>query len=600
MADQGGDADEHQLIEQIRNRWAQERESTAMTMASHIVNLAQAFERESSIYAALTDGVILTDASGIIHRVNDAIASLTGRDASSLINTPLADLIEDGTQLDADVLPAILRDNSVRGLLFQLHREAGPPIPVSVNASVLRRPHLHARVDLVFFTRDMREAQRRIAAEANAEAERRKADEITAALADLENANRELAKSRERLLHSDRLAAIGQMAASLAHEVNNPAAFVVANLTLMQEVVEQLKQQLMEPASAPAIPSSRSSQFEGALEQLGEMLSENLYGMNRIRTLMNDLRMFSRVDRTSVSWVNINDLVDISCNMVRNELRHRGKLIKDLGDVPKIPADAGRLAQVLVNLLVNAAHAIREGSAESNEIRIATRLEDASIIVTVADTGCGMTPVVLERIFEPFFTTKGRRQGTGLGLSLSAEIVRSHSGEIRVESVPGKGTRFEIVVPLKTGLVVEPKQPARRSPQLGKPISARVLVIDDEPLIAKSMQRMLSQHGEVIVRNNGSDALELLRVDRNFDVIICDVMMPDIDGPQVYAALRELAPGMEDRVLFCSGGAFTARTYEFLESIGNRCLDKPVDVDVLQSAIASVRSVAPDAPSDDR
>jgi CheY-like chemotaxis protein len=211
------------------------------------------------------------------------------------------------------------------------------------------------------------------------------------------------------------------------------------------------------------------------------------------------------------------------------------------------------------------------------------------IQVTIADTGCGMPDSVRSRIFEPFFTTKSREQGTGLGLTLCADIVRRHSGEIRVKSEPGKGSVFEVVLPSDTGLVFS-ERPEPRSDAPAPSQRARVLVIDDEEILLKAYRRMLAAKHDVVVVRGGADALELLRRDANFDVVLCDLMMPDVDGKSVYEALSLLSPGLARRLIFCSGGAYSSRLGDFVAALPNVTLDKPFTADALAQAVATART----------
>lgn len=367
-----------------------------------------------------------------------------------------------------------------------------------------------------------------------------------------------------RLLHADRLASIGQLAAGVAHEINNPSTFIHSNLELLTDAVEELL--------------SSHPELTERLREMKEMLSDSLAGAIRISGIVRDLSSFSRIERDDVGDVNVNDVVEVACSIAHNEIRHRAKLIKRLGEVPLIAADRPKLIQVVINLLVNAAQAIESGNAEQNSVTVTTFVRDSCIVIAVEDTGCGIPAHQVRRIFEPFFTTKDREVGTGLGLSISAETVRRHRGELEVTSVRGEGTRFEIVLPEDTGLSSDvPQSPAREG---GEVIltrrRARILLIDDEALLRKAVRRILEPAHTVVEAPTGRDALILLSASESFDVIICDLMMPELDGPSFYERVGALHPRLLDRLVFLTGGAFTPRAKEFVASASPLVLEKPI------------------------
>ncbi len=403
---------------------------------------------------------------------------------------------------------------------------------------------------------------------------------------------------QDQLEHSERLAAMGQMAAGVAHEVNNPAAFVMANLTVVQTDYLENIQRCMNELHKLAQNGTKEAyeQFKevteryGAERLLAEMkviVSENLEGMSRVCSIVRDLKNFSRIEKEVVERVHPNEVVNAACALVHNQVRFKAKLIKDLGSPSKIAADPGKLTQVVMNLLLNAAQAMPEGSHKDNFIRVRTSERDGQVVISVSDSGAGIPDAIKARIFEPFFTTKGKNKGTGLGLSLCADIVRQHKGDIKVFSIVGKGSRFEAAFPIDTGLVpAEPKlKPSAVSVQL-KPL--RILLIDDEEMLLRAYRRVLSTKHEVFTVNGGAEAIEHLRTRQAYDVVICDLMMPQVDGIKVYDAIRELAPHLLDRLLFCSGGAFTDRMKGFADSVSTPVLEKPVKPDALRSAIASI------------
>jgi signal transduction histidine kinase/FixJ family two-component response regulator len=371
---------------------------------------------------------------------------------------------------------------------------------------------------------------------------------------------------RDRLAHTERLAAIGQLAAGVTHEINNPATYVVANLTTMLDVLTALE---LDPSSG--------EDTRAKLRELGDMVKENLDGMSRIRSITNDLRTFARIDSQEVTLVDLNECVVSACKIAFSEIRQRAHLIQALADVRHIPGSRGKLAQVVTNLLVNAAQAIPEGNVEDHRVTVRTGETGEEIWLQVEDTGRGIPPQIRAKIFDPFFTTKARSQGTGLGLALCADIVRQHQGTITVLSKPEGGTCFEVRLPLDTQL--KPSLPAPTHsqvvPRVRKSRRLRVLLIDDEPLVLRSLRRMLSEH-LVDTAQSGTEALQLLQTKQDYDLIFCDLMMPEMDGTVVHAEIERRMPELLDRLVFCSGGAFTARTKQFLEQTKRPLVEKPL------------------------
>jgi CheY-like chemotaxis protein len=323
------------------------------------------------------------------------------------------------------------------------------------------------------------------------------------------------------------------------------------------------------------------------------MVDDNLTGIERIASIVRDLRTFSRIEQDDVQDVMVNEIVDVACNLAYADVRHCARLVKELSRLPPVQAEPGKLAQVLTKLLVNAAHAIKEGSADDNEIRVSTRLDGEMVVVAVQDTGSGISKDALARIFEPFDATESREQGAGLGLSLCADIVRMHGGSISATSEEGRGSRFEVRLPRAKERddqrSVVSSVPVAVPPGEGH-LRARVLVIDDDVAVLRAYRRMLAPRHDVVLASGGAEGLHTLEKDEGFDLVLCDVMMPQLDGPMVYEALEARAPRLLEKVVFCSGGAFTPRAKEFLASIQNPFVSKPIDPVALESIIQKTRA----------
>ena len=244
-------------------------------------------------------------------------------------------------------------------------------------------------------------------------------------------AEQERVRLEEQLLLADRMACMGTLAAGVAHEINNPLTYVLSNVELVQQRL----------ARSSGDPAALRELCAGALEEARE-------GAERVRRIVRQLRLFTRVEDEGVTPVSARAVLELAVAMAGPELRHRARLRWELPQVPAVMADEGRLGQVLLNLVVNAAQAIPEGNVEGNEIHLFTaRAPDGRVVIGVHDSGPGIPAEVLPRIFDPFFTTKEVGKGTGLGLSISYKIAESHGGKLQVQSRPGAGTRFTLLLP---------------------------------------------------------------------------------------------------------------------------------------------------------
>jgi len=370
-----------------------------------------------------------------------------------------------------------------------------------------------------------------------------------------------------RLLLTDRMASVGTLAAGVAHEINNPLAYVIANIDSAAGELRRL--------SSPALARTLAA------------LAEAQEGAERVRRIVFDLKTFSRADDAARERVDLREVVESSINLAMNEIRHRARLTRDLGPVPRVEANAGRLGQVVVNLLVNAAQAIPEGAADQNEIRVRTRTDDAgNALLEVEDTGPGMPPEIKHRIFDPFYTTKPIGEGTGLGLTICHGIVSELGGCIEVDSEVGAGSMFRVVLP-RTEPSDRPEPKSSTAPTSTDVRRGRVLVIDDEPMIGRAVQLMLEGAHDVTTLVSAREALERLVAREDYDVIVCDLMMPEMTGMDLHAAVVEKRPEIAERFVFLTGGAFTPRARAFLERTPNALLEKPFETTALLEAIAA-------------
>ena len=378
----------------------------------------------------------------------------------------------------------------------------------------------------------------------------------------------ERSRMQEQLLISDRMASVGTLAAGVAHEINNPLACVVANVDLAARAVVERAEKL-----------GLMAEFSDVRDELHDARE----AIERIRNIVRDLKIFSHSEEDKTGPVDIQRVMESTLRMAWNEIRHRARLVKNYGKTPPVQASESRLGQVFLNLVVNAAQAIAEGHAENNEIRISTSVDPAgSVVIEIADTGPGMPPEVLGRLFTPFFTTKPVGAGTGLGLSICHRIVTGFGGSIDVKSEVGKGTAFRIALPPARAEV--PAEAPNVTLDMGARRRGRILVVDDEPMIAKVVQRALSTEHEVVI-GTAEEALNRIGAGERFDVILCDLMMPQMTGMDLHAELSRVAREQADRMIFLTGGAFTTGARAFLDETPNQRIEKPFDTLHLRALI---------------
>jgi CheY-like chemotaxis protein len=357
----------------------------------------------------------------------------------------------------------------------------------------------------------------------------------------------------------------------IRHDFNNAQTLIVYALARIAEEADVLA------AGAPMTP---------AIDRLLEQARE---GVDRVRSIVRDLKMFSRPDEEAATALDVWRVLESAINLTSSEIHHRARLTTDRGSVPAVLASEARLAQVFVNLLVNAAHAIPEGAAERNEIAVATRTDDAGrAIVEVRDTGVGIPPALVARLFDPFFTTKPVGQGTGLGLSICHGIVTALGGELTVESAPGRGSTFRVALP-GTGGPTEPEPaPVAPTPAATAARRARILVIDDDPRIGDAVRESLASENDVVAVTNALAGLQLLERREHFDLILCDLMMLAMTGMDLHDELTRRDSSQAARMSFLTGGAFTPRAQAFLDEIPNPRLEKPFDPQGLRRFVRSL------------
>ncbi len=402
------------------------------------------------------------------------------------------------------------------------------------------------------------------------------------------------AQAEARLAQSERMASLGRIAAAAAHEINNPLSYVANNLEYALEGLSAV------PGSEPAIA-----------------LGEALGGVRRIQRVVADLKAYSRPTGASGLEADVHRALRAALKMAEGHANEGIRLELALDEVPPVRGDETRLAQVFLNLLVNASQALSAGRAEGNRIVVRARPEGTHVLVEIEDSGVGMTGEQAGRVGEPFYTTKA--EGMGLGLAVCQSILAQAGGGLSFESKPGRtiarvqldaiggptakgaaatgaaagaggGTAGDGAAAAAAGGVTAAAEgggtagdgaaPAGEATPPGDGAAgegpAQVLVVDDEAMVARAIQRCLRGHA-VRIAPNGRVALAILDAGERFDLVLCDLMMPELSGMDVYDAVRQRHPHLLDRIVFMSGGTFTERAQEFRASVPNAFLEKPLE-----------------------
>jgi nitrogen-specific signal transduction histidine kinase/CheY-like chemotaxis protein len=381
-------------------------------------------------------------------------------------------------------------------------------------------------------------------------------------------------RSSKRWPTAERMASLGRLAAGVAHEINNPLAYVLGSVELIERAFAEIG--VLHPGAA---------RTEEIIFGARAALSNAKDGVERIRSIVKDLTTFSRAVPESRHPVDVEAVLESTLKLTWNELRHRARVIKSFGGVPELLGDESRLAQVFVNLILNASQAIPEG--RQGVLRISTASEGGKVTISIEDDGIGIAPEDLPHVFEPFFTTKTGGGGPGLGLAICRNIVTALGGAITVASVPEAGSRFTVTL-LAAGADEASAAGNRARSRERVKSRARILIIDDEPLLGQTLRFAFQDKHDVEVAASGREALDRLAKDATFDLVLCDLMMPDVSGEHVYRAVSENSPGLLPRFVFMTGGAFTERAQEFLAHFAGRQLEKPFNIDEVEALLADL------------
>ena len=361
---------------------------------------------------------------------------------------------------------------------------------------------------------------------------------------------------RSQIAHADRLASLGMMAAGVAHEINNPLTFVGLAAEMLGRRVPE--------SEAALVRDVRS-------------------GIDRIAAIVRDLKFFGRNEEEPQGAVDLAIAIASAERLVAHEIRARAQLESELGELPAVLGVARRIEQVFVNLLLNAAFAVE--NKPDGRITISAETASDRVVVAVHDNGVGIEPDKLDKVFEPFFTTRGG-SGTGLGLSICRDILVRAGGDLTAKSSPGEGTTMTVTLVRankeRSSLKTIPAPPPQADGSM-----RRILVVDDEPLIVSSLLVALSRSADVLGETSAERALQLLQTGI-FDAVVCDVMMPSITGIDLHQQVVAKNPALASKFVFMTGGTYTARARDYLESVSNPRLTKPFEIRDLVAAIEAV------------
>jgi PAS domain S-box-containing protein len=369
-------------------------------------------------------------------------------------------------------------------------------------------------------------------------------------------------RMQRQVAQAERLAALGRLAASVAHEINNPLAYAMEALRLAGEA-------LATPTAGRQV----------GVADLRQLLKDATDGMDRVRLITRDLTAFSRADEDARSPQSLNQAVTAAAKMVASRTGTRARLELGLGPEVTVLAGENRLVQIFVNLIVNAADALPVGRAATNRIDVTTRLEEPAFVrVEVTDNGPGVPENLRDKIFDPFFTTKPVGEGTGLGLFVTRNLVEALGGTIALDKAPGGGARVSLRLPTVAAPAAAEAVPQAPPASAGAGGRPRVLIVDDEPQLAHLFKMALAGDYDVQSFTSGRTALAHLEESEPYDLILCDLMMADVSGMKLYEELRRLMPGRERALVFMTGGVFDPQVGAFLASVPNDCVDKPFDI----------------------
>ncbi len=406
---------------------------------------------------------------------------------------------------------------------------------------------------------------------------------------------------QETFAHSERLTALGTLVAGVGHEINNPLSAVILSVEVARRHMLPSLDAAWEIAraaesGAPIPPAAIASLKKHAWPDrdgrgAAAIFDEMVAAADAIASIVRDLRTFARSDRDEPpERIEVPELIDHAIRLSGREASRRGVLERDYAtNLPPIVVPRGRITQVIMNVFINAVHAIAEIDRPVHRVRISARADEDFVAIAISDTGPGIPPEALQRIFDPFFTTKRQALGTGLGLSISREILRRLGGELSVESVYGEGATFLCFLPIATpeALTSTWKSATVYTPNERAEGETSVLVVDDDERVLRSYARLLGSRHRLMVAHDGRDAMEMIQCGSTPDVLVVELDLPGTDGRELLAWLETDRPDLARRTILATSGGSRSTYEEFLRTYAGIVVHKPVRGPELLAAIES-------------
>lgn len=430
---------QHQLLENLaKRRKAEEALITSEEMSRSIIETAN-------------DAFISIDEKGVITQWNTKAEEMFGWLKREVVGRVLSEII----------IPQQHRNGHEKGIERYLMTGESTVLGKTIELKALRRDDQEFPIEMTLWTTRLKEKHQFHAFVHDITNRKRGEEKFRSMFLDLQGAHEELKNAQAQLVQSEKLASIGHLAAGVAHEINNPIGFVSSNIHTLEEYVNNYLKVLHKfkdlEESVKVRDQERSNNIVTEIIKLEEkinidfmkkdmpvLLDESKKGLERVKKIILDLRTFAREDQDEMEYYKLEEVIDSILSIVHNEIKYKVTLKKEYADLPLVKCNTQKLGQVFINLLINAAHAIEDKGA----ITIKTFRKEKRVCVAISDTGSGIEKDKITKIFDPFFTTKPVGEGTGMGLSISYEIVRKHGGDIQVESEPGKGSTFTVMLPL--------------------------------------------------------------------------------------------------------------------------------------------------------
>jgi PAS domain S-box-containing protein len=518
------------LLALAARAWWQHRHQVAAAPEPH---RGASHRRLELLARHANDMLLLADPALLLVEVNERACELTGYGREELLTMAVGDLLDPSASGEAVSWsrPPVDRDGAVFETRFR--RKDGAPIPVEVS---LRAAQLDGVRSLLVVARDTGERAR---------------------------------LEREARLGC-RMDSISALSSGLAREINDPLSYILGNVDYALARIDRLPEEL---------------------EEVRRALQDARGGATRVGEIVRDLRTFSRSAETERGLIDVRRALRMAVALAQAEIRLKAQLSLELGPVPAVIGNEHRLGQAFLHLLVNAAQAIPPGLPTQHLVQASTRVaDDGRVAIEIIDSGQGISAEVRAHIFEPFFEARPDGSGRGLGLAIVHGIVTSFGGEVKVQSEPGAGSIFTILLPPATAAaaVAAPGQAAPAPvAALG---NATVLTIDDDPMVRRAVARTLSPPHDVVMAETAAEARALLAT-RSVDLVLCDLRMPGESGMAFYERLLTESPEQARRLIFLTGGAFSDEAREFLARVPNRRLEKPFEPEVLRAMVIDLLGV---------